>query len=159
MPAAPTCTAKQIQTSIDTATLATPTKGHKGGEKWVITVTLIKYSWGDRLYALIHISDLLLCMFYNLCLHARSGIVIHKTKHKSINTWDSVTISHRLVLVRPCIMNLCLLLSPWGSLYTAKLCICRFMSPPHIAWYITSLHLRHSQSCEDDSSTWLMHIL
>lgn len=39
----------------------------------------------DRLDALIKILDLLLNVFFNLCFHTRSGIVIQKKKHESIN--------------------------------------------------------------------------
>lgn len=85
------------------------TRGHKGEVKWVIAATQIKYSWGDRLYALIQIWDLILNVLSNLYVHTRrSRIVIQKTKHKSINTWDSVTTSHQLFLLRPYIMALCL---------------------------------------------------
>ena len=114
-----------INTHTHTHTPTTTTRGQKGEVKWVIAATQIKYSWGDRLYALIQIWDLLLNALSHLCMHTRSGIVIHKTKHKSINTRDSVTTSHQLVLLRPYIMALCLGFSPWEALHTAQLWMCK----------------------------------
>ena len=88
MPAAPACTAMQTHTQthkyINTHTPAISTQGHNGEVKWVIAATQINNSWGDQRYALIQIWDLFLDALSNLYMHARSGIVIQKTKHKSI---------------------------------------------------------------------------
>lgn len=84
----------------------------------------------------------------DLCLHRRSGIVIQKTKHKSINTRESVTTSHQLVLLRPYIMTLCLVFSPPPrlSLHCSALNVgagCHYLV--HNAQYIVS---HRNQSCE-----------
>lgn len=117
MPAAPACTATQRHAL--TYRRHGRRRTHRAGVKWVIAAFQIKYSWGEPLYALMQMWDLLWkCTFTSLGLHRRSGIVIQTTGHKSINTRESVTASHQLALLRLCITTLCLRVFPPESRFT-----------------------------------------
>ena len=145
-----THTHTHTHTVINAHTPATSTRGHKGEVKWVIAATQIKYSWGWRTVCLN--SNLRFSPECAFQPHTRSGIVIQKTKHKSINTRDSVTANPQLVLLRPYIRALCLgFFPPWEALHTAQL----WMRKVYVTIYATMCGALRKHVFNIKSKLWI----